>query len=61
VNLRLKRIVDRDNIGEKEAKKIIENQMKDLKKEKYADEIIKNNGNIDKLKEEIEKKLQILK
>src|SRR6056297_143615 len=61
VNLRLKRIVDRDNIGKKEAKKIIENQMKDLKKEEYADEIIKNNGNIDKLKEEIEKKLQILK
>src|SRR6056297_1875162 len=42
LEMRLERIANRDNIGKKEAKKIIENQMKDLKKEEYADEIINN-------------------
>jgi len=61
LEMRLERIANRDNIGKKEAKKIIENQMKDLKKEEYADEIINNNSDIEKLKKEIEKKLLTLK
>jgi len=61
LEMRLERIANRDNIGKKEAKKIIENQMKDLKKEEYADEIINNNSDIEKLKKEIEKKITNIK
>lgn len=54
-NIRLKRITDRDNITEKAAKERISSQMSSEEYEKFADYIIKNNGNHKKLGEEIER------
>lgn len=60
-DIRLKRIVCRDNISLEEAKKIIKNQMKDEDKEKYANRIIENNGNIEKLTRNIDSILTNIK
>lgn len=60
-DIRIKRIVNRDKISEEEAKKIIDNQMTDEKKEKYADRIIENNGDIEELSKKIDNILTNIK
>jgi dephospho-CoA kinase len=52
-NTRVSRIMKRDGISWSEAERVISNQMTDEKKEKYADIIIENNGNLHDLKERI--------
>jgi len=52
-NTRVSRIMKRDGISWSEAERVISNQMTDEKKEKYADIIIENNGNLHDLKEKI--------
>jgi len=47
--IRINRIRKRDNLSLRESKKIINNQMKDSEKEKYADRVIENNGNTEEL------------
>ena len=51
--LQLKRIIERDNVSEAFAKKIISSQMSRKKKIKLADSVILNNGNVDELKEQL--------
>ncbi len=51
--LQLKRIIERDNVSEAFAKKIISSQMSRKKKIKLADSVILNNGNVDQLKEQL--------
>lgn len=53
--LKIKRIIKRDNIDEILAQKIIDSQMSDEEKTKKADIVIENNGSIDELYEKIER------
>ncbi len=53
--IRLERIIRRDNITEKSAKERMASQMKNEEYLSYADYIIENNGNYEKIGEEIER------
>ena len=53
--LQLKRVIERDDISEAFAKKIISSQMSRKKKLQLADKVIVNNGNVDDLKDQLEK------
>ena len=53
--LQLKRVIERDDISEAFAKKIITSQMSRKKKLQLADKVIVNNGNVDDLKDQLEK------
>ena len=51
--LQLTRVIERDDVSEAFAKKIISSQMSRKKKIKLADSVILNNGNVDELKEQL--------
>lgn len=53
--LQLKRVIERDDVTEAFAKKIISSQMSRKKKLQLADKVIENNGNVDDLKDQLEK------
>ena len=53
-NIRIKRILKRDLMDQNSILKRIDNQMSDTEKMKYADYIIKNNGNRTSLKNEVQ-------
>lgn len=53
-NIRIKRILKRDLMDQNSILKRIDNQMSDTEKLKYADYIIKNNGNRTSLKNEVQ-------
>ena len=53
-NIRIKRILKRDLMDQNSILKRIDNQMSDSEKLKYADYIIKNNGNRTSLKNEVQ-------
>ena len=53
--LQLTRVIERDDVSEAFAKKIISSQMSRKKKLQLADKVIVNNGNVDDLKNQLEK------
>ena len=53
-SIRIKRILKRDLMDQNSILKRIDNQMSDSEKLKYADYIIKNNGNRTSLKNEVQ-------
>ena len=53
--LQIKRVIKRDDVTEAFAKKIISSQMSRKKKLQLADKVIENNGNVDYLKDQLEK------
>jgi len=53
--LQIKRVIKRDDVTEAFAKKIISSQMSRKKKLQLADKVIENNGNVDDLKDQLEK------
>ena len=53
--LQLTRVIERDDVSEAFAKKIISSQMSRKKKLQSADKVIVNNGNVDNLKGQLEK------
>lgn len=53
--LQLKRVIERDDVTEAFAKKIISSQMSRKKKLQLADKVIENNGNVDDLKDQLDK------
>lgn len=53
--LKIKRIIKRDNIEDSLAQKIIDSQLSDEEKIKKADIVIENNGSIDELYKKIER------
>ena len=53
-NIRIKRILKRDLMDQNSILKRIDNQMSETEKLKYADYIIKNNGNRTSLKNEVQ-------
>lgn len=54
-DIRIERIMKRDNIEYSLAQKIIDSQMSDEEKMKRADVVIENNGSIDELNEKVER------
>lgn len=54
-NLQIKRLMDRDNINEEEAKLKISNQMDIEEKKQLADLIIDNSSSLEKLEEEVKR------
>ncbi|KQR93919.1 dephospho-CoA kinase [Chryseobacterium sp. Leaf180] len=54
-NIRIKRVMDRDNKTYREVETVMHNQMPEREKIKLADCIIYNNTNLDDLKEQTEK------
>jgi dephospho-CoA kinase len=48
--LRIKRVMERDHVTRKQVLAVMNKQMPDREKVKYADIVIKNNGTIDELK-----------
>ncbi|WP_144283895.1 dephospho-CoA kinase [Chryseobacterium echinoideorum] len=54
-NIRIKRVMDRDQKTYREVQSIMENQMSEKEKIKLADYVIYNNTNLDDLKEQTEK------
>ena len=54
-NIRIKRVMDRDNKTYREVETVMHNQMPEREKIKLADFIIYNNSNLDDLKEQTEK------
>ena len=59
-NIRIKRVMQRDEKTESEIKKIIEKQMPESEKQKRADFVVFNNGNKEDLKADLEKILEKL-
>ena len=59
-NIRIKRVMQRDEKTESEIKKIIEKQMPESEKQKRADFVVFNNGNEEDLKADLEKILEKL-
>jgi len=53
--LQLKRVIERDDVTEAFAKKIISSQMSRKKKLQLADKVVVNNGNVKHLKDQLEK------
>jgi len=53
--LQIKRVIKRDDVTEAFAKKIISSQMSRKKKLQLADKVIENNGNVDDLKDQLDK------
>jgi dephospho-CoA kinase len=54
-NIRIKRVMDRDNKTYREVEAVMEKQMPEKDKIKMADCIIYNNTNLEELKEQTEK------
>lgn len=52
-DLRIRRIMERDKISKKKVLEIMDRQMPDREKVKYADIVIKNNGTKDELREQV--------
>lgn len=59
--VQLERVMKRDNITEEDAKKIIAAQMPIEKKLEYADFIINNSGDIDRLEREVRRVFDLVK
>ncbi|OCG07811.1 dephospho-CoA kinase [Gilliamella sp. wkB178] len=55
VELQLERLIQRDDIDEALAQKMIQSQVSSLKRLLYADDIIKNNGDLQSLTEQVNK------
>ncbi len=53
INTKIKRIANRDNVSSLDAQKIIQCQKKDSELISIADIVIENNGDLNKLKEEV--------
>ena len=60
-NLRIKRIIERDNLSKAEAQNRINSQMPQDKKIKLADFVIENNSDYENLKNEVDKILKLIK
>ncbi len=60
-NIRIERLIKRDNISEEKAIEILNSQMKDAEKRKYVDLIIDNSNSTDFLKLQTNIFLQMLK
>ena len=58
--LQLKRVIERDNISEAFARRIVTNQMSRKDKIKLADKVILNNGNFDNLRDQLENYYKVL-
>ena len=53
--IRIRRIMERDGRGEKDAKRRIESQMSDEDRIRFADVVIDNSGSLDELKKTVKK------
>jgi len=58
--LQLKRVVERDDISEAFARRIVTNQMSRKDKIKLADKVILNNSNFDNLRDQLENYYKVL-
>ena len=58
--LQLKRVIERDDISEAFARKIVTNQMSRKDKIKLADKVILNNSNFDNLRDQLENYYKVL-
>ena len=58
--LQLKRVIERDDISEAFARRIVTNQMSRKDKIKLADKVILNNSNFDNLRDQLENYYKVL-